>query len=65
MKIICCFCLIIYKTHNKHLSDDNDKYIIKYKRKIDIDGNDIDTIFYFICCVCKKVFNINKSYIFP
>lgn len=39
-KIICSSCLIKYKEHNPH--KENDKYIIKYVKNIDIDGNYIN-----------------------
>jgi hypothetical protein len=61
-KIICSSCLIKYKEHNPH--KENDKYIIKYVKNIDIDGNDINQEFYFICVACKEVVNIGKCHIF-
>jgi len=59
---ICSYCLIIFKKHNPHKTDD--KYIIKVEKNIDLDGNDIDKIYYFICVICKNVYNINKCYVF-
>jgi len=61
-KIICSSCLIIFKEHNPHKG--NDKYVIKYKKNIDIDGNDTDHIFYVTCVACKELVNIGKCYIF-
>jgi len=61
-KIICSCCLMKYKDHNPHKVTDN--YFIKYKRNIDIDGNDIDHIFYVTCVTCKELVNIGKCYIF-
>jgi hypothetical protein len=64
-KIICSSCLIKYKEHNPHNPyKENDKYIIKYVKNIDIDGNDIDHIFYVTCLACKELVNIGKCYIF-
>ena len=60
-KIICSNCLITFLKHNPDKIIDN--YFIKYKKNIDIDGNDIDKYFYFICLACKKVVNISTCYI--
>lgn len=61
-KIVCSSCLIIYKEHNQHKIDD--RYIIKLKKKIDLDGYAIEQNVQVICVVCKNINNINKCYIF-
>lgn len=60
--VICSFCYNIYYIHNVY----NPTIInfIKYKRKIDIDGNILETNYYFTCKICKKTYSINKCWIY-
>jgi len=62
MKLVCSTCLIRYKSQKSYKK--NEKYVTKEKRNIDIDGNNLDRIFYFICMACKQVNKINHAYTF-
>ena len=64
MKRICFNCVLIFRDHNPYNVNIN---FIKHIRYIYIDGtvftNNTKYPHNFICHVCNKKFNINRSYI--